>query len=121
MNLGLWDGRKYASRIIGTGNIADCLRHMISCGSSCCWYLDERGDLCCKESHHDGINYYTYRAIRETESDMCRRIDILQNAIRQNTLTDWQRTHYTYRLGDKIAEVYGWKISQRGHGGRKEA
>lgn len=120
MDLGLWDGRKQTSRIIGTGNIADCLQSMMSGSSTCHWYLDEHGDLCCRESHHDGINYYTYRAIKPTESDLGKRIDTIQNAIRRNALTTWQRTHYTYRLGDRIAAVYGWKINQRGYR-RKEA
>lgn len=120
-DIGRWDGRHTAAKIIRSGNIADCLYSLMDCDSTCHWYLDEHGDLCCRESHHDGTNYYTYRGVRPNKSGETEdRLQLICGNIMKDKFTDWQRTHYTYRLGDKIAEVYGWKINQRGYR-RKEA
>lgn len=117
-DLGLWDGRHRGVGLIRSGNIADCLQSQVRGDSTCHWYLNEVGDLCCDEAHHDGTNHYLYRGVRPTKSgDYEPRIRTLYNTIPNNGLTQYQRTHYTYRLGDYIANVYGWKIYR----GRKEA
>lgn len=120
-DIGRWNGRSTGFHVFKSGIIADCLHSMVSGVSSCRWYIDERGDLRCREAHHDAVNYYTYRGVRPTNSgDTEYRLQLICNNLLDNKFTDWQRTHYTFRLGDKIAEVYGWKINQRGYG-RKEA
>ncbi|MBO5969932.1 MAG: hypothetical protein J6S14_15700 [Clostridia bacterium] len=118
--LGLWDGKHRAADIIRSGNIADCLYSKLRGDSECHWYIDEHDDLICAESHHDGTNYYTYRAVKPTPSgDTENRISSLIEKHLAGTLTTRDLSRYTYRLGDAIAAVYGWEISRKGR--RKEA
>lgn len=106
-DLGLWNGRKSGYKLIDSGNIKDCLY------SSCDyneWFVDKRGDLRCTAVHHDGINHYLYRAIRDTATDA--QIDRLQEKIYNGTATRTDITRVTRRLGDDIAAVYGFSVSQ---------
>lgn len=107
-DLGLWDGRRTGYSTILSGNIRDCLYSNMRGESYCCWYLDELGDLCCDEAHHDGTNHYIYRTWKESASASER--DALLHKLYYNTATRKDITRATKRLGDLIAEVYGWKI-----------
>lgn len=105
-DLGLWNGRRNGYKIINSGNIADCL--YTHANGFPIWYLDEKGDLCCNEVHHDGTNHYRYRAFRENTSYEQR--ENLKDAIYDGTVTESTIKRVTRRLGDYIANVYGWKI-----------
>ena len=104
-DLGLWNGRKSGYKEIRGHSIKDCLYTDTDYST---WYLDDRGDLCCEAIHHDGINHYLYRVFKPDVSDT-RKENFLEKVLR-GTVTRADITRTTQRLGDKIAEVYGWKI-----------
>lgn len=104
-DLGLWNGRKSGYKEIHGHSIKDCLHTDTDYAT---WYLDDRGDLCCEAIHHDGTNHYLYRVFKPDVSDT-RKENFLEKVLR-GTVTRADITRTTQRLGDKIAEVYGWKI-----------
>ena len=104
-DLGLWDGRKQGYKMINSGNIKDCLSS--DCDSNE-WYVDKKGDLRCIAHHHDGTNYYLYRAIKENATDY--QVSRLQNRIYNKEVTKADISRVTERLGDKIGAVYGWEF-----------
>lgn len=102
-DIGRWNGRFSGYSMVESGNIRDCLY------SNCDtieWYVDKLGDLRCTEHHHDGTNYYLYRAVKETVSDDS--LYYFQSLIYNNKATRNHINRYTYRLGDEIGKVYGW-------------
>ena len=105
-SLGLWDGRKMAYKLLHKTNIKDCLTG--TCGDYVTWFVDDRGDLMCRDIHHDGTNIYTYRAwkpgITETQKEnFCEKVY-------QGTATRKDITRYTRKIGTYVADVYGWKV-----------
>ena len=105
-DLGLWDGRHQAYKILHKTNIADCLTG--TCGDYVTWFVDDRGDLMCRDCHHDGTNLYTYRAWKPEISHAQRSYFMQKVAIGKATRKDI--TRYTQRIGDRVADVYGWKV-----------
>ena len=104
-DLGLWNGRKSGCRMIESGNIKDCLY------SSCDfneWFVDERGDFRCTAVHHDGTNHYLYRAVKETTTEA--QVERLKEKLYYGIATRSDITRITRRLGDDIANVYGFSI-----------
>jgi hypothetical protein len=73
------------------------------------WSVDEKGDLTFEGIHHDGHNYYTYRAIKDDATAW--KIAELQDRICNGTATDADIERVTYRIGDIIAKVYGWQLT----------
>lgn len=107
-DLGLWNGRVQGYRIIDSGNIRDCLQTEYDFAE---WYVDGRGDLRACISHHDGTNYYLYRAIKETATEA--QIETLCDKIYNGGPYREALSRSTYRLGDEIGRVYGWDFPQR--------
>lgn len=105
-DLGLWDGRHQAYKLLYKTNIADCLTG--TCGDYVTWFVDDRGDLMCRDIHHDGTNLYTYRAWKSGISHAQRSYFMQKVAIGKATRKDI--TRYTQRIGDRVADVYGWKV-----------
>lgn len=106
-DLGLWNGRRMGYKEL-PGNVRDCLQYnRDTLGAE--FYVDERGDLRMDDHHHDGTNYITFREWRPTTTDAQR--ERLLCAIYDGTATETQIRRYTRRLGDRIAAVYGWKLS----------
>ena len=95
-NLGLWNGRRSAWKLLNSTNLKDIFSF---CEDRPTWYVED-GEIKCDDIHHDGTNHYTYRAIKDGISDwefeemMCegKNVDEL-----------------TEKLGHYVAEVYGWK------------
>lgn len=106
-DLGLWNGRKSGYRMIGSGNIKDCLE---SGFGDVEWYVDGMGDLRSTAVHHDGRNHYLYRAVRERVPDW--KVERLQNKLYEGTASYADIAKVTRRLGDEIAEVYGFPIRE---------
>jgi hypothetical protein len=104
-DLGLWNGRRMGYKEISSGNIRDCL---YSDTEDSVWYVDKRGDLCCDAAHHDGTNHYLYRVYKDGVSDM--QIDRLKEKIYYGKATREDIVRVTRRLGDEIANVYGFSI-----------
>lgn len=100
-DLGLWNGRSQGYKVIDSGNIKDIL-HSQSEGE-CKWYCNGY-DICCDESHHDGINHYIYREIRNEDN-----IDNFLNRIYNGEKIP-KRTinYYTRSIAKDIGRVYGF-------------
>ena len=105
-DLGLWDGRHQAYKLLHKTNIADCLTG--TCGDYVTWFVDDRGDLMCRDIHHDGTNLYTYRAWKPGISEVQK--ENLLWKIRGGCAERSDITRVTQRIGNKVADVYGWKV-----------
>lgn len=102
-DLGLWDGRKDGYKIIGSGNISDCLYD--SCDYDT-WYVDELGDLRCDAIHHDGTNHYLYRVFRDGTTP--EQMNELEQKVYNGTAKWPDIAKVTTKIGPAIAKVYGW-------------
>lgn len=105
-DLGLWNGRRQGYMVISTGNIKDCL-YDNAC-DYCEWYVDNLGDLRFKGAHHDGYNYYLYRVWKDGVTEQQK--ENLLEKLYYGKATRKDITRVTRRLGDEIAEVYGWDV-----------
>ena len=97
-DLGLWDGRHNAAKMVGT-NVRDILY------SSCDyidWYCD-RYNVRCSATHHDGTNHILYRVAR-TRDDAER----LVNLIAYHDMDEESFRKATRSLRPYIAKVYGF-------------
>lgn len=102
-DIGRWNGRVMGYKDIPSGNIRDCLYSDTDYST---WYVDRNGDLRCDAIHHDGSNFYLYRAIRPGVSQS--QIDRLKGKIYHGVVTRADIDRVTMRLGDAIGKVYGW-------------
>ena len=105
-NLGLWDGKRMAYKELHRTNIADCFGG--TCGDYVTWFVDDRGDLNCRDCHHDGTNIYLYRAWKKgvTETQQENFLD----KVYRGRATRKDITRYTRKIGTYVADVYGWKV-----------
>ena len=104
-DLGRWNGRFSGYKELHSDLISDCLS--TSCDYAK-WYVDELGDLRCYASHHDGCDYYLYRQWR-TGLSRTQKENFLQK-IYDDNVTRRDINRYTKRLGDIVANVYGFSI-----------
>lgn len=104
-DLGLWNGRRSGYKEISSGKISDCLYTEMDYAE---WYIDKNGDLKCDAIHHDGTNHYLYRVYKDNVSDT--QIENLKAKLYEGTATRSDITRITRRLGDDIANVYGFAI-----------
>lgn len=107
-DLGLWNGRRMGYKEIPSGNIRDCL---YGDDDYMTWYVDRLGDLRCDTSHHDGTNHYLYRVYKDGVSET--QINNLKQKIYYGRAARSDITRVTRRLGDYIADVYGWDIRKK--------
>lgn len=104
MDIQRWDGHYHAYLLLHSENLADCLK--ISSWGNPTWYLDELGDLCCEDAHHDGVNHYTFRAWQHGLSQ--KQKDNFLDKFYWGKATRKDVTRYTRTLGSYVANVYGW-------------
>ena len=103
-DLGLWNGRRS-----GYKYLTENLNSIFDVGEDYNeWYVDSLGDIRCKAVHHDGTNYYLFRAVKP---DM--NIEILEDKLYEGTTTRRDITRYTERLGDYVGKIYGCKIPRQ--------
>lgn len=97
-DLGLWDGRKKCYKFSGYN-----LNEIFNIGSwdEAHWYYD-RYNIHCRHLHHDGVNYYMFRELKDDKFE-----DILCQKINDGTLTSKDITRYTKSLVPYIKEIYG--------------
>lgn len=100
-DLGLWDGRHSAYKMLESNNIRDILYSDCNLAK---WYSDGK-DIRFKGLHHDGINNYLYRVV-EDGSDIDELLDKIYN---QEPITDEEIEKYTKSLHPYVAKAYGWK------------
>ena len=103
-DLGLWDGRRKGYRFLPSNNLKDVLN--VCCGDYIDWYVDDNGEMIITDCHHDGTNRYIVRAVRNLSG---KQIDNFYYKLNHG-FTDKDMKHYTRRLGDYPAKVYGWKL-----------
>ena len=102
-DIGLWNGRHHGSALIRSGRLSDCFYSNCDYAT---WYVDGRKNLRCDASHHDGNNSYLYRVFKPGVSDT--QIENLQYKIANGTATSTDISRLTSRIGDAIAEIYGF-------------
>lgn len=107
-DLGFWHGRRQGYKEIQSGNVADCLNSDTDYST---WYVDELGDLRCDAVHHDGTNLYTHRAFKAGTTDD--QMENLKWKLYKGIATRKDITRYTERLGDAIANIYGFSIRKK--------
>lgn len=101
-DLGLWNGRRKGYKIINSGNIKDCLYD--DC-DYITWYCD-RYNFRAVACHHDGINRYLYRELRESLT-FAQRENFLYKLV-HNEANERMIRRYTKSIRPEIAKVYGW-------------
>lgn len=104
-DLDLWDGHHQAYKCTHKTNIADVL---VPDNDYVKFFVDDRGDLMARSTHHDGTNIYTYRAWKDGISYAQRSYFLQKVAIGKATRKDI--TRYTRKIGTYVADVYGWKV-----------
>lgn len=102
-DLGLWNGRRPAYKIISSGNVKDILQSCMDGDTSCRWYCDGKNILC-REAHHDGVNHYVYREIRKPETLE----RFLQNFVAGRPISAGSVNYYTRSIATDVGRVYGF-------------
>lgn len=108
-NLGLWNGRRCGFKEMNTRYVSECLRSgYVNSISDIEYYVDKLGDFRADESHHDGTNHYLFRVWKPGLSEVQK--ENFLNKVYCGQVTRKDITRYTNRIGEDIAQVYGWKV-----------
>ena len=99
-----WDGTIGGYNVIESGNIKDILTFHEDCDYAE-WYADDN-NICCRQSHHDGSNSYTYRQIVDG-MDM----DEFEDKVytESGRVNIYALLKYTKSILPEVAKVYGWE------------
>lgn len=99
-DLGLWNGRRNACEIrrANLNAILDIYDDFYEL------YADGR-EIRATGCHHDGRNYYTFRAVRPGR-DIDKLIDAMRNG---EYITPQKLNYYTRSIYGDVARVYGWR------------
>ena len=100
-DIGTWRGRRQGYKIIDSGNISDILSS--ECDYSK-WYSDGY-NIKFIGAHHDGVNYYEYREIRD-DIDISRLLDKIYYG---KPISRQLLNYYTKSILPQVAKVYGWE------------
>lgn len=92
-DLGLWNGRREAHKILGH-NLNECLKGFIQGDTNLHVYVD-RYNLCADESHHDGTNHYTFKVLKNDISNL---EEASYNMLKKNSRS----------LRKDVKEIFGW-------------
>ena len=102
-DLGTWKGRISGYKLSNKHNL-NAIFAMLGDGEDVEIYV-EGNDVKATVTHHDGVNYITFREVRDG-----RNIKKLTNKIYyQEPISRQMISAYTKCLGDKVKQVYGWK------------
>lgn len=103
--IGRWNGTFDGYKIIESCALSECLYSECDLNE---WFVDEEGDFCHIGIHHDGHNYTTYRLFRKgiTEDEVDEFTQLILDGKADGEAID----KYTRRLGDYIADIYGFDI-----------
>lgn len=107
-DLGRWNGRFQGYKMIESGNIKDCLYSDTDYTE---WYVDKDGEFRCDATHHDGTNYYVYRAFKDGIGGDS--VEDLQDKIYSGTVTQADIDRVTRPIGKDIAAVYGFDLQNK--------
>ena len=67
------------------------------------WFCDGY-NICCQETHHDGTNYYIYRAIRNKDNIE----GLYEKILNQEEVTSSTLNYYTNSLAGVVAKIFGF-------------
>lgn len=98
-DLGLWDGRHQGYQIFGK-NVNQIFKQHYDCTE---WYSDGY-NIRAIDAHHDGVNHYEYREIRE-DRNIQNLLDAIYNG---EKISRKKLNYYTRSLHKRVAAVYGW-------------
>lgn len=98
-NLGLWNGRHTAYKIINSGNIKDILYSEMEDAH---WYCDGY-NICCDAYHHDGVNHYIYREIQNPEN-IQKFLDMIYYGKDFKSVLNY----YTRSIASDVVKAYGF-------------
>ena len=102
-DLGTWRGRISGYKLSNKHNL-NAIFAMLGDGDDVEIYV-EGNDVKATVRHHDGVNYITFREVRDGIN-----IKKLTNKIYyQEPISRQMISAYTKCLGDKVKQVYGWK------------
>ncbi len=104
-DIGTWQGRVEGYKFVKSGNIKDCLYAEHDLAE---WYVDRDGEFCSRQIHHDGTNYLYFRQFKRSVSYDEKQE--LFDKFYDGKATQEDIDRVTDKLGDKIAEVYGWSF-----------
>jgi hypothetical protein len=104
-DLGLWDGRRSGYKIIHTNNLSSILSSSCDDNEFYCDRYNVKADM----YHHDGINYVTYREIKDGMEDKRGFKKMLELIYNQQEVPSWMVTKYTKSLRPKVSALYGWR------------
>ena len=99
-DIGRWDGRATGARICKTRNLNEILNIRDP-------YFEIYGDgknILATGSHHDGVNYYLFRAIRPGR-DPKKLLNAIYNG---EKITPAQINYYTRSIYNDVKNIYGW-------------
>lgn len=105
-DLGLWNGRRSDYRILSGSRVADIFG--VQCGDFVTYFADAY-NVCCEDIHHDGINRYIFREIRDPEGYCQPLLDALRGQRNYKALMK----RYSKSLLPYVADVYGWPMAGR--------
>ena len=104
-DIGTWRGRRSGYKELG-----DDLTEIFTLAQGyAAWYVDQYGNVKLEDHHHDGTNYILFRMWKPGLSDDQK--ENFMNKIYYDEVTAADVSRYTYRLGDYIGKIYGWKFS----------
>lgn len=100
-NLELYYGQKNYCSLINSKNIKDIFKSCIN--YDCASWEYSNYNVYSKQQHHDGVNYYEYREVKNMSN-----IDIFINKIQSGEkITRSMINYYTKSLQPYIIDVYG--------------
>ena len=100
-DLGFWNGRRDAYKVLDSSNLSDVLFTNDGCDYHEFWVED--GEVRGRGVHHDNTNYYVFRALRtDIDEDL---LDIVVNDVASSE----QLYVATRSLAPDVSGVYGWE------------
>ena len=102
-DIGRWNGRVQGYKEIHSGNLKDIFYAQVNGMSDQHWFCDGY-NICCQETHHDGTNYYIYRAIRNQNNIE----DLYEKILNREEITSSTLNYYTKSLASIVAKIFGF-------------
>lgn len=102
-DIGYWNGCVRGYKEIHSGNLKDIFYAQVNGMSDQHWFCDGY-NICCQETHHDGTNYYIYRAIRNKDNME----GLYEKILNREEVTSSTLNYYTKSLAGVVAKIFGF-------------
>lgn len=102
-DIGTWQGRKTAYKIINSGLLSDIFHFNDGCDYH--KYYSDGYNIHCEAIHHDGTNYYEFREIKNMDN-----IETFLNNLLDDKYTNNRRmlNYYTKSILPEFKKIYGF-------------